>query len=83
MSVPREITQRNGKVYGYPVEELAHLLVESDPALVRTENGFVVERTGRDPLVYEGKIEKLEMIRDEYILEIFVNGGEEIYTVLL
>ena len=83
MSIPREMTEKNGRVYGYPVEELRHLLVESDPALRRTENGFVVEREGREPLVYEGKIDKLEMIRDEYILEIFVNGGEEIYTVLL
>ena len=86
MSIPREMTEKNGRVYGYPVEELRHLLVESDPALRRTENGFVVEREGREPLVYEEKtekIEKLEMIRDEYILEIFVNGGEEIYTVLL
>jgi hypothetical protein len=50
---------------------------------VRTENGFRVERTNREPLVYEGEIRDLKILRDEYIAEIFVNGGEEVYTVLL
>ncbi len=83
MSIPREIIERDGKVFGYPVEEVRGLLKESDPAVKRTDDGFIVERTGREPLVYHGRIEELEMIRDEFILEIFVNGGEEIYSVLL
>jgi hypothetical protein len=33
--------------------------------------------------VYEGEIRDLKILRDEYIAEIFVNGGEEVYTVLL
>ena len=83
MSVPRELKLIDGKVYGYPVEELQHLIKTEDPALQRTEDGFIIEREGRDPVIYRGTIEKLEMIRDEYILEVFVNGGEEVYSVLL
>ncbi|MBR2335399.1 MAG: hypothetical protein IKA62_04150 [Clostridia bacterium] len=51
--------------------------------LVRTKNGFTVERGGREPLVYTGEIRDLKLLRDEYLLEIFVNGGEEVFTVLL
>ena len=83
MSIPREIFCRDGKVYGYPVEEVRHLLTDSDPAVERTEEGFVIARTGRDPVVYRGEVRELKILRDGYILEVFVNGGEAIYSVLL
>ena len=83
MSVPRELKLINGKIYGYPIEELQFLLKDEDPCLKRTETGFIVERTNREPVIYEGEISDIKIIRDEYIAEIFVNGGEEIYSVLL
>ncbi len=83
MSLPRELKLVNGKIYGYPVEEVRHLLKSEDPCLRRTATGFVVERTNRNPLVYEGEITDLKILRDEYIAEIFLNGGEEVYSVLL
>lgn len=83
MSVPREMKVKNGKVIGYPVEEVQHLLTDSDPAVQRTENGFIIPRTGRDPVVYDKGPAELKILRDGYILEVYVNGGEEIYSVLL
>ena len=84
MSLPRELKLlTDGRIVAYPIEEVRHLLSDSDPALVRTENGFVIERSGREPLVYTGKIHSLSLLRDEYLLEIFVNDGEEVFTVLL
>lgn len=83
MSTPRELKLINGKVYGYPVEEVQHLLKDEDPAVKRTETGFVIERTGREPVIYNGEIKDLKILRDEYIIEVFINGGEEIYTALL
>lgn len=82
-SVPRELRLEDGKISAYPVEELRYLLKDSDPCLKRTENGFTVERQGRESLVYEGEITELKIIRDAYVAEIFVNGGREVYTVLL
>ncbi len=83
MSVPRELKLIDGKIYGYPIEELQHLLKDSDPAVKRTENGFIIERSGRAPVIYEGEITDLKILRDGYIIEVFVNGGEEIYSALL
>jgi len=83
MSVPRELKLIDGTVYGYPVEEVRHLLKDEDPAVRRTETGFVIERTGRDPVVYEGEITDLKILRDGYIVEVFVNGGKEVYSALL
>ena len=69
----------NGYRYGGP-----HYIIESnsddaqwfdfseDGVLIAkmTDTGFIVERTNRDPLVYEGKIEDIKVFRDEYVLEI-------------
>ena len=83
MSVPREIKLVGGKIYGYPVEEVQHLLTDDDSAVIRDENGFKIKRAGRKSVVYKGEVKDLKIIRDGYILEVFVNGGEEIYSVLL
>ena len=83
MSVPREIKLANGKITAYPIEELQHLLKDADDSVKITDSGFVIERTGREPVVYEGKIKDLKILRDEYVVEVFVNGGEEVYTALL
>ena len=56
---------------------------DEDPCLQRTENGFFVAREGREPLVYRGEIRSLKILRDAYVAEIFVNGGEEVFSVLL
>jgi len=83
MSAPRELKMENGKITAYPVKEVQHLLKDSDPALQPTEKGFIIARQGRDPVVYEGEIRDLKILRDGYIIEVFVNGGEEVYTALL
>lgn len=82
-SVPREIKVENGVIKAYPVEECRTLLKDRDDCLTLTENGFTVERTNREPLVYHGDTDGLKIIRDGYVAEIFMNGGHEIYTVLL
>ncbi len=83
MSLPRELKLQDGTVYGYPVEEVQHLLKDSDECVKRTEKGFVIERTGRTPVVYEGEISSLKILRDGYMVEVFVNDGQEVYTALL
>lgn len=83
MSVPREIRFNDGKITAFPIKELHHLLKDSDPAVKRTENGFVIERDGRESVVYNGELNDLKIIRDGCIIEVFVNGGESVYSALL
>ena len=83
MSVPREVKLENGKITAYPIEEVRHLLTDTDPSVKMTENGFLIERTGRDPVVYEGKVNDIKILRDGYLTEVYVNGGEEVYTAFL
>ncbi len=83
MSIPRELKLVDGKIVAYPIEELQHLLTDEDPSVRRTDDGFVIERTDREPVVYQGPVHDLKILRDGYILEVFVNGGESVYSVLL
>ena len=83
MSVPRELTIKNGQISAYPVEEVRHLLKDEDPCLKRTDDGFIIERENREPVIYRGEISELKILRDSYIAEVFINGGQEVYTVLL
>lgn len=83
MSVPRELKISNGKITAFPVEEVRHLLKDTDPALERTENGFIIRRSGREPVVYYGKLDDIKILRDGYVIEVFVNGGEKVYSALL
>ena len=83
MSVPREVKLINGRITAYPIEEFQHLLKDEDSSVKRTESGFIIERSGREPIIYNGEIADLKILRDEYLVEVFVNGGEEVYTALL
>ncbi|MBQ1376981.1 MAG: glycoside hydrolase family 32 protein, partial [Lachnospiraceae bacterium] len=83
MSVPRELTCKDGTIRAFPAEEVRHLLKKEDPALKRTDTGFIIERDGREPVIYEGPVDSLDLIRDEYVLEVFVDHGKAVYTVLL
>lgn len=83
MSCPREISIENGKIRAFPVKELRHLLKDSDPSIQMTDAGFIIERQNRTPVVYKGKINDVKILRDEYVVEVFINNGEEVYTALL
>ena len=83
MSVPRELKRTDGRITAYPAEEVRHLFRDEHPCVKRTENGFVIERTGREPVVYEGELRELKILVDGYVAEVFVNRGEAVYTVLL
>ena len=83
MSVPRELTVRDGQICGFPVKEVQHLLRDSDPAVERTGDGFIIRREARDDVVFKGDIQDLKILRDQYIVEVFINGGQQIVSAVL
>ena len=48
-----------------------------------SETGFIIERSGREPVEYHGEVNDLKILTDGYVVEVFVNGGQEVYTALL
>lgn len=83
MSIPREIILKDGKLYGYPIEEVRHLLKDYDDEVELTDYGFIIKRKRQATVEHHGKIDKIEYIHDDYMLEVFVNGGESVYSLLM
>ncbi len=83
MSIPRELKLIDGKIHAYPIEEVQHLLKDTDQCIEITRNGFIIKRTDREPVIYKGKTDDIKILRDNYIAEVFVNGDEEVYSILL
>lgn len=83
LSLPIELVVRDGKIYGIPLEEVRHLLKPADPAVKITPSGFVIERTKRESVIFEGEIRDISILRDEYLVEIWLNGGEKIFCAVL
>ena len=83
MSIPRQIELHDGKITAYPIEELQHLLQDDAPFLKRTEDGFIIERFERAPVIHKGTIEDLKILSDGFVAEVFVNKGETVYTVII
>ncbi len=83
MSIPRKIILQNNKIIGQPLKEIMALLKNDDEAIIYTDDGFKVNRTNREPFIYHGKINNLKVLKDGYVLEIFINDGQEIVSILL
>lgn len=83
LSLPIELVVEEGKLRGVPIEEVRHLLERENPNVKRTENGFIIARDGLNDVVFEGKIDDLAVLQDEYLIEVYVNGGEQIVCAVL
>ncbi len=83
LSVPRELTLQNGRVYNYPVEEARPLLRDGVPCLRHEEGLFVLEHQGEALFALpEEDVRDVKYLQDGNICEVFVNGGESSYSFL-
>lgn len=77
LSIPRELTLVDGKVYNFPVEE-ARQLLKKESEFVRVEGNVlkVLDRRGNVWSRELPRIETVDILEDEKAVEVFVNGGE-------
>ena len=84
LSIPREVTLRDGRIYNYPVAEARHLLTETCPYVQICGTTVTVsgldgrEILKKDLLNINGltAIEKAEILFDTKAVEIFINDGQ-------
>ena len=43
----------------------------------------MIPRVRRDDVVFNGQIHDLAVLQDEYMIEVFINGGEQIVCAVL
>lgn len=84
MSLPMELTVgADGRVRAFPVKECRPLLADGDGSIEYTKEGFVIKRKSEPDVICRAGIKELKVLRDGYIIEVFVNGGEEVYSAVL
>ena len=80
LTIPMELSWDDERFMLYPVEEAQHLLQPTDP-LVKSDPDFVELAVGFElPLCWQGGVRRLEVLRDTKTVEVFVNGGEVIFS---
>ena len=81
LSIPRELTLRDGKVCNFPVEEARHLL-KKESVFARVEGNTLkmLDRRGNVRSRELPGIEALDILEDEKAVEVFVNGGERSFS---
>lgn len=80
-TIPCELRMRQGKVCMFPVEECSSLLSNEDLLVKKGKDKVVLEAENEDfPLVYEGEVRDVKMLRDKKTLEVFINDGETAFT---
>ena len=80
LSVPMELRYADGRLTLFPVEQARGLLRREDP-LVATGPGFVeIPSDHTPPLRFEGDVRRVDILRDTKTVEVFVNGGEAMFS---
>lgn len=80
LSIPREITVRDGKICSYPPAEWWGLLADSDPDVVVTADSVELTVSWHEPLVYRGEVREVKVYREANMLEVFINRGEAVFS---
>jgi len=80
LSIPMELQYEDGQFKLFPVEEARHLLCKNDP-LVSTGPGFIeVASDFKQPLRWEGDVNRIDILRDTKTIEVFINHGEAVFA---
>jgi len=80
LSIAMELQWAGGQFTLFPVEETRRLLCAEDP-LVRTGPGFVEIASDFEPtLRWEGDARRVDVLRDTKTIEVFINGGEAMFS---
>jgi beta-fructofuranosidase len=83
LTIPREITVKDGKIYSYPVEEYRHLLKDGDADVIVTDTTVTLNvPRAKQPSFTAEKITDVKIFREGNCLEVFINGGEAVFTYL-
>lgn len=76
LSLPREISLRDGRLAMTPVAEAKELLVSDDPCISREGGKLLVSACGKTLLgLPEGEVRDISVLRDGRTCEVFLNGG--------
>ncbi|MBP3305524.1 MAG: glycoside hydrolase family 32 protein [Oscillospiraceae bacterium] len=83
LTIPREVTVENGRIRTFPVREARHLLTDSHPLVHVSEDCVRMDVPWQHPVEYHGAVKDVKILHDGTLLEVFINGGEAVYSLHL
>jgi beta-fructofuranosidase len=83
LTIPREITVKDGKIYSFPVKEARYLLTDTHPLVHVSKDCVRMDTHWPHPVEFHGDVEDVKILHDNMLLEVFINGGEAVYSLHL
>ncbi len=84
LSIPRELTICNGKIYNFPVKEAQDLLKKEAPEVWCDEKKCILKNVPlENGLEYRGEITSVDILKDKKAIEVFINKGEASFSYWL
>lgn len=81
LTMPCTLQMKDGKLLMFPVRESFELLNDSDELVSVQQNRVEIKADNvKFPVVFEGEIKEVKILRDTKTIEVFVNGGEAAFT---
>ena len=81
LTIPCELSMKDGKLRAYPVEEAQGLLSGSDELVVVEDDKIRIKADNvAFPVEYSARIDSVRVLRDTKTIEVFVNEGEAVFT---
>ncbi|GAA0841715.1 hypothetical protein GCM10008915_39630 [Bifidobacterium pullorum subsp. gallinarum] len=81
LTIPCELSMKDGKLLAYPVAEAQELLNNSDElVVVENDKVWIKANNITFPVEYGGAINSIKVLRDTKTIEVFVNKGEAVFT---
>ena len=78
MTIPNELIVDGDNIHVFPVEEARQYLTKGSKYVDIEENKVTIKAP--TPVVYEGKVESVDILEDTKTVEVFINGGEVYYS---
>lgn len=76
LTLPRELSLKNGKVICTPISEAKELALMSEEHVTVDNNRIMIADSISSPIEYNGPIESVEIYKDKKAIEVFINNGE-------
>ena len=78
LTIPLEVTPCGDTIKVFPVEEARQYLTKGSKYVDIEANKVTIKAP--TPIVYEGKVESVDILEDTKTVEVFINGGEVYYS---
>ena len=80
LTIPMELQYADGRFTLFPVKRAQKLLRQEDPLVTAGPDFVEIASDYERPLRWEGDVRRVDILRDAKTIEVFINGGETVFS---